>query len=1134
LRAPEANNPPAKPARPQSVTLTKQGRQTLANYHAQHYAENPALHARALRALGLPKGAIQEIASEAARKTGFVKTSPNEMGFAPGNDFFTKAFRLGERTIGDFGAAAEHTPAGLYLTGKAAGQDVGQLAHGQAPTHLAHLGKQIGLQTAQDFEHPGRHPGNVLLDVFAAASAGAGTAVRLGAAGSALREGDLAGAIARPGFKGGSLLRKPEPAPITRTVGDLTVESPASRNPLLAALQRGTARFQEQHPNVPAGAIPRTLNKRVGFELEQNQRVATDVANAPGNRLIQLGRKLNKPQQSALRVVAEGQPVEKRIQFHLGQIEKGVGSAADHQRQISLLKRASKYVTTQAGKPVIADAKLAKVYDLMKQTGASREDILAATEQLSPEGIVARVNRPAQVIEGQHFTENELAQLGRGQQSLLHPESNAKGETYVPYYKTEPRVSPNAPRQGSGGVVGRVKNIIPKRGKQFTGSALEHGLVPDNTTGLVARQYKRAIRYLSSDQFRQQLLHASHDTRESAKDVLINDRSLKNPAQLAPEIKAAVGKENLTLDELSGHQHAFAAHLKRLFPMENPRDLTAPELSQEQRVAAAAGEKVPGYKWVHQDLLRGLNRPVGGSGKGWKVVDAVNRGVRLALLEMNPKYAATIGTSNAFMELLHNYFNPLSLARSATDWHHLAAEDKAAALAGMGEGYLESAEGGSRLQKFAGLEKALIRGEGKVINAPVRMSSFMREARMKGYRTPEQIHQLLTDPKLASVRTEVFRRGKSAVIDFGRLSDKERAYASRLLFFYPWVKGATMYAGHVVGEHPLFAGEVAQSGRVSQRQQLGKYGQPNIEGKNTLAQALEGGVLTGPATSPREWKMGAINPSQTPVDTAKVLLGKSFDPQSLLTPAFGLPVSLASGTNLTTGQKFGKNVSFGSRLAQSLQGFVPLLTAKQRAGGWGRLAQGAEALLGLHKPLPATNQEARHLFPYTPQDAMLKELAGGLASAPVNQAAAAKNVLREEIQGASPQQRAVLDVKQLRRSMLENFHKLGGKGNIPPEIEQALKNRAKITSAIASAGTAPLDKLKAALKAAGAPPAVQRDWLGTAQRTYKAWPQDKADKYTRKMIATIERNFYETLLTQAVKELNDAGGDVVYAPSILP
>jgi hypothetical protein len=64
--------------------------------------------------------------------------------------------------------------------------------------------------------------------------------------------------------------------------------------------------------------------------------------------------------------------------------------------------------------------------------------------------------------------------------------------------------------------------------------------------------------------------------------------------------------------------------------------------------------------------------------------------------------------------------------------------------------------------------------------------------------------------------------------------------------------------------------------------------------------------------------------------------------------------------------------------------------------------------------------------------------------------------------------------------MLENFHRLRGKGDTLSAVEAAFQMRPRITSAMADKHT-PTDKLKAALKAAGTSASAQREWLGAVR-----------------------------------------------------
>jgi hypothetical protein len=84
--------------------------------------------------------------------------------------------------------AAIYAPYGLIGTGKAAALDEWDMAvHGKAPTRIPALAKAMGQQTWGDIQHPLRNPGNLALDAVAIASLGAGSAAKVGAAGSAFK-----------------------------------------------------------------------------------------------------------------------------------------------------------------------------------------------------------------------------------------------------------------------------------------------------------------------------------------------------------------------------------------------------------------------------------------------------------------------------------------------------------------------------------------------------------------------------------------------------------------------------------------------------------------------------------------------------------------------------------------------------------------------------------------------------------------------------------------------------------------------------------------------------------------------------------------------------------------------------------
>ena len=116
------------------------------------------------------------------------------------------------KIIANLGQDAEYAPAGVYTAGSGLYKDAKALElHGDPRfSHTTQLAKLMGEQTYESLRHPGRRPGDSILNLLAGVGAVAGGgAARLGAAGAALREGEGLGAVTRAGADGGGLIHKP-------------------------------------------------------------------------------------------------------------------------------------------------------------------------------------------------------------------------------------------------------------------------------------------------------------------------------------------------------------------------------------------------------------------------------------------------------------------------------------------------------------------------------------------------------------------------------------------------------------------------------------------------------------------------------------------------------------------------------------------------------------------------------------------------------------------------------------------------------------------------------------------------------------------------------------------------------------
>lgn len=446
-------------------------------------------------------------------------------------------------------------------------------------------------------------------------------------------------------------------------------------------------------------------------------------------------------------------------------------------------------------------------------------------------------------------------------------ESARPGRGYVPYKTVEPRAPKSGRASAASPVVGKAKSFLTK--KPFTGSGLEHGKVPDNTTGLVARHMRAAYRYVNTDSYRKQALRTGSDVRVSSRDVLVRDPAL-TADKIPQEIDAMLGRKTLTTDELAGHQAAFSDYMQRMIPgLRN-------KFSEDN--AQGIGTQAPkGYKWVDKNVLGDLAKaPLGPRGKFAKAADSVNAAVTAATVYFKIGHIGTRVLTNASTNILQGSADPVSLGRSVTLWKALDHEDRTRALGAAGQHGFEAMphEGATLAAKVAG------KGANwwaKHADAPFRFNSIAYEARKAGFDTLPKFRYFLDklqDPsglspqefaKIDGAAKEANRAG----IAYDRLSTTERQFISRGVWFYPWIAGASRFAAHTLTEHPYKSAILANTGvqgREDQQRELGdlpSYAQGlfDLRGPNSTGRPLTADFSTfSPFSTPADVIDSVVHP----------------------------------------------------------------------------------------------------------------------------------------------------------------------------------------------------------------------------------------------------------------------------------
>jgi hypothetical protein len=886
-----------------------------------------------------------------------------------GGGFFHGLVHAPGRVASDLYHAAVSSPAAGYTLAKHGVQDVagtvetlvpavrhrGQIgaAGRSAPPKTGRLAadvKAVGQQTVEDIKHPLRHPGYTLLDVLGAASFGAGVASRLGAAGKALAE------TGRVGDAAEALATRPRPAPRVLEHQGVRVKVPAAASPVTRAAQKGLDRLSHAFPDVPAigaaGRVSRELRRETRHEANLRRApVDAFVAKAKAAGMLRRGptghftdEALAK--QHALRVVAEGVPTPKRIEFHRGELKRGYHVSArqneaiaqmrqrdfetGHAEQVRLNLRARGYLReAKGGRPVFADPQIAEVYQAAQKVTGNREELLALLDKLDPVAAEGRLHAPGRVLLGARW-EKTPAVKARAEHVRIYPREGAQvstsGEfpafTYtirgpqlqrklpareakaaeaklvgaegftggemriptVPGYK-QPRSSKLPPAVGAGDIVNTVKELGTLR-HPYKGGAYLGGKIRNDVVNLINESALEAHRYWTLLHVRDRLVGASKDAPTSKYDVPIRVEEL--PGQpAAREIIARLEENHVHNPEsLAVLSHGYEAMRQALFP-----------IGQGQRVEEFVG--IPGVKFVDRRLLGGLDKPnplLGlmqhGTVRGSvAVLDAINNATRLSVLYLKPAYLAPNLVGNVGMNIVQQGFAAPRNLRNAARLNAEAGPDVVAGVdALMGEGI--SGALSSQLGPLSQATHFGARQWSRVVDLLPRRAAFLHEAWNEGYRTGDELQRLLTDPGLHDDLLQITKRANRAIIDYGDLGPVEQAIVRRVIFFYPWIKGASKWGVSFVADHPVQAAAVGALGQQGEQIQQGAF--PG--GLPSYAQAL---IPTGSTSHglPTTLNPAATSILQTPAEVgaglASIARGKG-------TPLTDLGSFLAPGPTLAT------------------------------------------------------------------------------------------------------------------------------------------------------------------------------------------------------------------------------------------
>jgi hypothetical protein len=236
-----------------------------------------------------------------------------------------------------------------------------------------------------------------------------------------------------------------------------------------------------------------------------------------------------------------------------------------------------------------------------------------------------------------------------------------------------------------------------------------------------------------------------------------------------------------------------------------------------------------------------------------RFADNVNGAITAATVFYKVGHLFTRVFTNAAANIMQGSASRGEAAKGVTTFHDLTPEEQLQLHAYAGANYHESAPGASGTTLAArGMQKGLhIPFTNKawrtdngvavmspqwwahVIDAPFRFNSIAYEIRKAGYGDGAEgarqfLHEVDTynslDPAARARVDGVLRRSDREAIAYDRLNASEKRVIARAIWFYPWVKGSTVFSANALFEHPfksLLLGEAGQQGQQKAQKILG-------------------------------------------------------------------------------------------------------------------------------------------------------------------------------------------------------------------------------------------------------------------------------------------------------------------------
>jgi hypothetical protein len=601
------------------------------------------------------------------------------------------------------------------------------------------------------------------------------------------------------------------------------------QRPIDAAIQHGLDKSFELKTG-DTSLLTRYATRREQAAMAEAGRIQFNAGSVLGNQLINaakdLGPDISKDEgKMAVFLRSANVTPEEMTRFWRQQAAGGINperTSALADTTQALADKGVLRVGAHGMMEVNADAypRLAAVDAMAKQAQDIREGVIDRYNLMTPEGREVRKSLVAEVIHSEH-ARSELT-------------GARTGNAYISLKAKTPRTLGGYLRSYRGQAP-RVQTFIT--GKHATGTSLAPGLIPEDPFETIASSLSEALRYMNTVQYRGRVARFGSRIRSRNDEVLVRDPNAPEYAPLPPayaELNEQVehGPADSLVNGIIRRVNEAIPGLTKDF---------SPDLNTPLKARAPTG-----YVWVPKSMLNDMTRIALPKSGVEKFFNALNSAVTQATVYLRPGHLGTRSLTNATTNLIQGSFAPLELratAKTVQEMGGLESERAREWAASTGEGASQALphEGASW---FARGGKVRVPGTQKVLNLsaeagarwwarhidmPFRLNAVLSEMRDIGYTTIEQLDRVMAhikNPELSGMSTAekmridyALQRSNRASIMYDDISDTERKYLLRYIWFFPWIKGSTRYAFHVAAEHPLKAWNIVQASRQGKQEQ---------------------------------------------------------------------------------------------------------------------------------------------------------------------------------------------------------------------------------------------------------------------------------------------------------------------------